>query len=324
MATSSHPDAFYRDSLAAVPSLSAMSLRTYMAHLRALQQMGGGSIDHIVISPKAVYALICAKTQQAMSRQSYIGTVLSLYRHIPALKAAHPDQHKAWRTFMTAESASAEVRYQNNEPTDRQRAAHVPWPDILRMRDALDKTSTAYLLLCMMSMVPPLRADLDRLAIFRKPPSPTALADSPNYLLIDEKGGGIRLVLHAFKSKNVNMPLYSHDLPPDLCSVISASLLASPRAYLFVQPRSGEPFSSSITYTTFANKLLKVALQNTGACHNMIRHAFVSALPERLRVGDRQAIAKLMAHSHEQNLKYRLFFDNNPGHDVLGIPVVTL
>lgn len=313
-----HPDAFYTAGLDAASGLSANSKRTYSEHLRMLQHLGSPAaashhlytLDHVVRHPKSMYALICAKSAQSMSRMSYISAVLTLFRHIPELAERYPRAVDAWRAHLAVESSKAAQRYDNNEPTAAQLAAHVPWADVLKARDALSRDSIEYLLMAMYTMIPPLRADFDRLAILHSKPNGRQVAEeTPNYVLIEP--ASTTLFLNAYKTRKNTGHEYSKVLPPQLRAAIDRSLGQCPRAFLFTQPRSGEPFSTPHAYTVFAGRIFKRVLHNPHASTNTLRHSYITALPDRMKVGVRDQIARDMLHTTAMSYRYRLDVDSD-------------
>lgn len=307
-------DAFYTDAVARSASLSAMSKRTYASHLRTLQAQGacGHSIDYLVRHPTAVYALICAKTDESMSRMTYISTVLTLYRQVQELTERYPVEHAEWRHHLAVETAASGERYLNNKATSRQLAAHVPWPRVLEARDALPRGGQDHLLMSMYTRVPPLRCDLDRVRLYTEGRTPTQdqQRESPNYLLIDAAKMTMTLVLGEFKTKKEHTPEYRHTLPPNLTATIRASLELEPREYLLVQPRFGDPFPTADAYTKHANKVLRRVLGNPVVSISSLRHSFLTWLPAELTVGKREQVARLMTHSFSQQARY-IYHDLN-------------
>lgn len=302
-------DSSFLDALSSVTALSFMSKKTYLAHIYMLQDTGGvhHTIDYVVRHPQHTYDLICNKTDQAKSRVAYINSILTLYRHIPTLAERYPKEHAAWRVHLALEDGNANKRYEKGEPTDRQRAAHVPWADILRARDALPRDSIDYLFMACNTYMVPLRADLDHIAIHYKQPTAPQLKASPNYLLI-HKPDMMTIVLNEWKTKTASNPTYSQDLLPVLCSIIAASIARSPRDFLFVQLRNGDPFSSAQAFTLFSRRLLKRVLHNEHASQNTLRHSYISALPD-MQPGERDNEARKLGHSPAMSLRYKLNLD---------------
>ena len=83
-------------------------------------------------------------------------------------------------------STKAQEKYENMEASERQKRSYVSWADIITTRDNIkDKTSNEYLLLCMYTMIPPARADMNVIKIYYN----NDQIDSkkyPNHLLINK------------------------------------------------------------------------------------------------------------------------------------------
>lgn len=293
-------DAFYAAALAST-SLSADTKRSYDSKLRRLQDITGvhHTVQWVLTHPTAVYKSLVAKTADSTTRAVCITAVLSIFRHIPSLKKEHEREHMHWSEHMRKESKETAKRYNDNKPTPRQAAAHVPWAQVVRARDALAVESREYLLMSMYTMHPPARADYDRLAIRYKAPTAEEVKTEPNYLLI--KGPSTMIMyLNAYKTKKAGGEGMTQELPPHLCAVIKSSLDREPRDFMFTEVRSGRPFKDAAAYTVWGGRVLKRVLGNKNASFNTLRHSFLSWLSTQeekdVTEGDRKDVARLMMH----------------------------
>lgn len=301
-------DAFYSAALNSAP-LSAETRRSYDSKVRRLQDITGvhHTVHWVLSHPAHVYVHLVDKTKDPTTRAACIGAVMSMYRHIPALKERYAAEYGTWGEYAALESVERAKRYDSNQPTPRQAAAHVPWADVESARDALPVDSIEYLLMAMYSFQPPARADYDRLAIRYTEPTEKDLEATPNYLRMQ---GPVTITMHlnAYKTKKVGQEGMTQDLPSHLCAVIWASLERDPREFLFTEARSGQPFKGADSYTKWAGRILKRVLNNPSASFNTLRHSYLNHLGtipiENLSEAGRKEIARRMMHSPAMARQY--------------------
>lgn len=316
----SKPDKFYTDALEAA-KLSVATMRVYNSNLKMLQGLGGTrhTTDYVIRHPTQTYALICKKTSKSMSRKTYIGAVMSLFKNVPGLAERHPKELVVWQQAHTEECAAADEWYTMNKATERQEHTHVPWPEVLRVRDELPRDGMDYLFLSMYTYLPPARLDYDRLAMLmprdKEPTTPAELEAEPNYVVISSPRQ-MTMHLNAYKSKPKDGPGMTQDLPPVLCAIVWASLQRKPRRYLFNELITGEPFKTSTAHIVYASRLLKRVLKNNAVSVSALRHSFITNLPARLKAGVREDIARRMMHGVAQSLCYNLLTEGEGEYDV--------
>lgn len=263
-------------------------------------------IDHCVVVLKKMKENGLEKPE---STKAYINTILALFKYTEKLKEKKPKAYKCWLGEFTKVNEIAMAKYNNLAASDKQVASFVAWEDILQKRDDLNRDSIEYLLLCMYTMIPPSRADMNHIKIFNREPSEKESSIQPNYLVIgggDGSGGGMRLVYNEFKSKNKNLLKYEKELPMELVEVIKRSLKVMPREYLFVSSRNGQPFVNPNSYTKFVHRILEKVIKK-GVTINTLRHSFVMSLDfNRITPLEKERIAKELMHSVPTMERYRL------------------
>ncbi len=301
--------------------LSASSKVNYAARLRNLKRiLPDRSLDYMLRHPLAVCDRIRQSYTGNQTRRAHISALLTLFRYNPDVKDMYEKHYYEYRKYLDENIVEGDVKIRNNEPSERQVEGFVPWSEILRVRDTLDKTSTEYLFLCMHTMIPPIRADLNMVAIYvAKKPTEADKAQSPNYMMVSDPSRQckITLVLTEYKTKTKRHTVYEKELPPALCSIVRQSLVRHPRKYLFVSPRLNEPFREARVYSNFINRLLLKVFKKPLTI-SMIRHSFISHLDHgKLTSGEKQDLAHDMMHSVSMQDKYRLLFkDDKPEVDV--------
>lgn len=288
--------------------LSDMSKKSYSERLWKIVKLTGKDMDWVLTNCKKTMELIRKHVDEPQTRKALVNSIMTLFKHIQGLKEQKCKAFASWVQCSDGVHKEADMRYQTLEPTQRQIEAHVPWADIIKARDSLDKKSTEYLLLCLYTMIPPARADYNKVKLYNgKAPSPKDIENFPNYLVINEKS--MVLVFNEFKTytqlnKQKREP-YVKELPKDLVKVIRASLKNTPRQFLIISPRNGEPYHLANSYTQyFDRKLSKIFNKRTSI--NMLRHS--AALNHRLddmTPLEKKMVADDMMHSPEMFEAYR-------------------
>ena len=300
-------------------SLSDISKKSYVDRLNSLQNQTGVTIFYMMTNPKKMLLLLQQKYNQAQTQKAFVNVVLTLFKRNQSLLDKHSKEHALWKHAFDEIHKLSEQKYNDNKPSTKQQSSFIPWEKVIAARDKLPRDSIEYLWLSCHTMIPPIRADLDRVRIvYENDLSNKNLNEksSPNFLIINRKlarthGWEMTLVLTAFKTAKT-MKSYEKKLPALLSEIIKKSLLRFPREYLFVSTVTGKPFENTATYTRFANRLLSRVLSPYKVTISMLRHIFVSHFDHgKLTSGEKHALAKDMMHSPAMFDKYRLFFSDN-------------
>lgn len=311
-------------------ALSETTLQNYENRLNLLQQESGLTVHYMLRHPEHAHAVIVGKSGDVpQTVRSYITAFLTLFRHDRKLRERHDVKYQAFKDLFRTVDKVVQDRYNSNAPTERQRDVYMPWSDVLAKRDALvvdatkkDKKDGAEdkngannidrLIICLYTMIPPLRADFGNVRILTREPlgkdgkggKDDAL--SGNYLVVRDTY--MRLVLNEFKSKSRRLPQYSKVLPAPLDAVIRASLIAHPRRHLLVSPRTNEPFLRDNTYVVYVHRVFERVLGKKVSI-SMMRHIFVNSLDfNTMTSGQKCQLAADMLHSTTTNDRYRLIF----------------
>lgn len=285
--------------------LSPVSKRVYLQRLKTLVQENKKDIYYIVTHPDEFTKWIADNYESDQTRKSYYSAILALFRHNEGLKEQEKENYSKWYTAFNAVHNKIEERYKRNEPTKRQQDAYVPFADVIKARDSLEKGTNERLLFSMYTYLPPLRADFNDVIIYksRVPEKP-----QQNYIVLKQNSG--TLVLKEFKTTG-KLHAIEKDLPKELIDEIQESLKVAPREWLFVD-RDNKPFSAK-SFTQWANRILARVLGKRTTI-SMLRHSFISSLDfNKLSVVEKERIAKDMAHTVGMQDKYRFIFDTPSG-----------
>ena len=285
--------------------ISETSRQNYEKRLRWMEDFTGKSVRHLLLNPSETYAAIKKRDKEPQTRRTIMTAFLAVFRHDKAFQRQHRLKYQAFRKYYRELDTVVQARYDANEPTCKQREAYMPFGEVLAKRDALPKSSDEYLLLCMYTMIPPARADYNKVRILHREPEGVE-ATTGNYMVVRQ--GYARLVLNEFKSKGRSFPQHVKILPRDLEAVVRESLRQKPREYLFVSPRTGAPYDKDNTFVVYVNRVFERVLGKRIGI-SMMRHIYVNSLDlNALTSGERKRISQDMMHSLETNDRYRLKF----------------
>ena len=280
--------------------LSPVTRERYIERLNTLEKGLEKDIYEVIKGAKASIAWIRKNYKSDITQKTLFSLVLSLYRYLPGLKEKFASSHAAWlEAFQTVDKA-IEERYNQNEPTQKQREGYVSFDAIVKKRDALAKGSIERLLLGMYTHIRPMRADYNQVRLYK---SAVPAKHEPNYITL--KRNGCHMHLEEYKTAKTYGP-YELDLPAELCSELHASLDKWPRQYLFAM-KNDLPFAKSNSYIRWANKTLQTLFAPQTTTLTIIRHAYINSLDmNKLTIAERMEEARLMGHSKNVQEIYRL------------------
>ena len=287
--------------------LSQVTKRVYLERIKYMLTHQKVDVFTILRNPQKYVTWIKENFDSLATQKSYISAILAIFRHNEGLKQQEQKHYDAWYAAFQEIHAEIDERYKRNEPSERQTQGYVPYEEIVKKRDELEKGSIERLLLGMYTYIPPLRADMNRIRIFNTPSSSAIKED--NYMVLDEKNKTGKLVLNEFKTAS-SAHQYEKELPTVLVQEIMANLEKDPRNYLF-QDRNGSPYRAS-SYTKWANRTL-YRIFGKNLTISLIRHSYINTLDfNTLTVQEKEAIARDMAHTVGTQDRYRLIFHKPP------------
>lgn len=287
--------------------LSDTSKKNYVARLKRLGDLtrGRGPAWFVDNCQETFDFLHDEGVDEPQTLRSYVNAVLALFKYNPTLKEKHKLEYEKWREKFKEIDKVTEHKYMTLQASQRQIEVYVPWSEIVKKRETLEKESDEYLLLSMYTMIEPSRADMNKIRIWRGvEPSEAQKKEDPNYLLI--KPTGMTLVYNEFKSKSRRLQKYENELPVGLQKVIKASLQRKPRDYLIVSPRSGEPYHNAHSFTSYFDRMLHRVFGKKVTI-NTLRHSYINSLDmNKITPLEKEKMAKNLMHSVSTFEKYRL------------------
>jgi hypothetical protein len=294
--------------------LSDSTKDNYKRRMQKLVTMTNKDLDWVLANCKKTLEIMEKNgVTEPQSVKALLSVIVALFKHAKQLKAQMPKAYKCWLAAFLKINEIVESKYDNLEPSEKQVDAYVPWSDIIKRRDELDKDGNEHdkhLILSLYTMIPPARADLNMIRIYRNTePKESDKAQYPNFLLINATGKKkvtMTLVYNEFKSKSKFLQLYEKVLPANLIEVIEASLKRQPREFLIVSPSTKKPFDKPNSYTKYFNRILKDIFKNKDMSINTLRHSYVMSVNfNTLTPAQKESIAKDMMHSPDMFDRYR-------------------
>lgn len=285
--------------------LSDVSKTNYKYRLERLTILTNKDVDWILNNCKKTLTILKEnKITEPQSVKAMINAILTIFKHTKGLRDTHKKSYTCWVDNFKEVNEKAQEKYEKIEASERQIEAYVPWAEILQKRDELDHTSQEYFILCLYTMLPPARADFNKVRIVKEDKITDALVkEYPNHLIISKKN--MKLVYNEFKTKSKKLQMYEKVLPDSLTSVIKASLKRQPRDFLVVS-NNGEPYHKANSFTQLVKRVLYKVFQKNMSI-NTLRHSFVNSVDmNKITPQEKQQLASEMMHSPEMFDRYRL------------------
>lgn len=288
-------------------TLARRSIQAYKYRLTKLVNFVNHDVDWILTHPKETIECIRKNVSEPETIKAYCNSVLTIFKHVSDLKIKMAKSHALWTEEFKNINQITSYKFDTLTPSEKQKNVFVPWEDILKRRDELDKNSVHYLALCMYTLIPPCRGDYWRIPFVTDYLTEAEEADDPNYIIVEDSPSGMKmtLVLNEFKTSKFYHKRFEEKLPTQLVKVIQKSRYINPRKYLFVT-KKGEPFKDSCAFANYMRRILFEIFAKQVTI-NTLRHSFVSSIDfNKLTPLEKSNLASQMMHSPAMFERYRL------------------
>jgi hypothetical protein len=283
-------------------NLSPLTKQNYIDRIHQLEKLLDHSILDIIKNAENSIMVIRKTYPLDTTRKMYITVIMSLFRHVPHLKEQYNKAFMIWSSAFKDHDKAIEEKYKMNEPSEKQKAGYVAYDEIKEKRFTLPKGSIDRLILAFYTDIYPLRADFNRVRLYKTVPE----SHEPNYIHM-RKAGACKLYLNEYKTY-AKHGTFEKELPATLCQEIYDSLEENPRDWLFINANK-EPFDLSNSFIHYINNRLK-RIFGKPLTISLIRHSFISTLDfNKLTIAEKEIIAKEMTHTIRLQDQYRLIFD---------------
>ncbi|DBA89228.1 TPA: hypothetical protein ACH3X1_016373 [Trebouxia sp. C0004] len=233
------------------PELSDSSKHNYAQCLMAMSAKLGQPISELAMQPMTILPWIKKKYPEVATQKNMVTAVLAVLRRMPTMKQQHRQALAIWLQASKEREAQQQARLKGNEPSARQQRGYIDFKEVIKVRTTLAKGSRQRLLLAFYTMIPPLRCNLDRVALLQCPASAATISPDEvdavrenNFLCLPagRKKPAI-LVLREFKTAN-SAGIWRRTLPMNLTQELWTSLQAEPHRKWLFTTRSGIPYTA--------------------------------------------------------------------------------
>ena len=270
------------------------------------------SLYWIMTNPEAIYEglkhyvksthgrfnkTISVHTQRAYLTYPY--SILKLYNR--NILEKNPDLEQRYKKILDELNEPIADIYVNGNALEKEVDAYVPYTKLCETRDNL-KEGDEHLLLCLYTMIPPVRSNYESVRIYGNDEKPED-DNKNNYILIKEgkKNPTCKLVLNEYKTSKKNGQIVIN-IPKDLSEVIINSLNKNPRNYLF--ETKGKPYTST-NFNKWANTHLH-KLFNKNFSLTSFRHIYITDYVPQLNDEDKKIVSHIMGHSENMQKGYEM------------------
>lgn len=197
-----------------------------------------------------------------------------------------------WKKHQKANWEVIQERYDENRPSDLQRRCIMPYEEILKIRNTLEKGSIERLLLSLYTIMEPVRADYFATELITEGQTPKA----DNYITDLSK-----ITITDFKTKGVYEKI-ENILPEEIQEELRLSLEKQPRNYLFVNS-SLAPYDSRTAFSVWACRALTRCLKHPMTL-TVLRHLYIGHQASCKSTKELRLIARKMGHSRNMQRMY--------------------
>lgn len=223
---------------------------------------------------------------------------MAIFTYNQDFKETNKQLYDEWNTEVKKIKDKIDEKYESNRPTSKQETAYIDYEKVVEIRNKLKAGTQERLLIYMYTEIPPVRNDYHLMRIYKKKPK----YDVGNYFIMNKEPV---IILNDFKTDKTYEQI-KIGIPKSLLEEIEASLKLQPRDYLFTSGRDDKPYNSDNTFSKWANRTLKKVFKNNMSL-TTLRHIYITRRDLKLEEKsgtERKEIAKIMAHSLEQQQKY--------------------
>jgi hypothetical protein len=268
----------------------------------------------LVKSPKKVIDKLKELYPNENTRKTYFSRIVAYMK----TNNIGPNVVKKYSTSMNEAKEKVQEVIDENELTANQAEKHVTWDQILDVREQAKKLSELsfdqyqdYLILCLYTMLPPVRTDFAVMEVINRMPAKTKLNDEDTTNYYVKSANKQEFVINRYKTKKA-YGTNSYRCPDDLAKVIDLWLKEyntkpsgkSPH-WLLVNETATAPLSPVDLVQRIRNIFNKFTGLKVGI--NLLRHAFLSNMLQgcaSVTLKERKKWAGIMGHSVATQIEY--------------------
>ena len=236
------------------------------------------------------------------TRRSYYSCLKSVLRDANL----YPNAQKAYNTPFVKLSKKVQELANKQLLSPTEKAKYLPWKDILALKtkfipsgDDEDKFRAwqDYVIYCLYTMMPPMRADWAPMKVFDKKPK----EDKGNYLILRKKNSIV--VLNEYKTHK-KFGRMEFKIPSSLYDVLVYWRTLNPSEWLILKTK-GEPMTSANLSQYMSRMFLRHC--DKGVTINTLRHSYITYMRagKEMTLVQKDALAKTMMHTARENELYK-------------------
>jgi hypothetical protein len=287
----------------ATPELAEKSVAVYTTMLNNLKKQLNETSEDFLLDAERVSGWIDGSKYANNTRKMYYIAIVNKIRGQTDDKTQKALE--VYRKKMEEYNNKQKAIYETQELNEKEKNKFLPWKEVLEVRKKLETNANdlysfqEYLIVCLYTMMPPVRLDYANMKVVHGLPTDT----SGNYMAILPQNK-FRFILNQYKTaKTYGQAVF--DAPPSLCKVIKQWLgmfLETPEWLLY--SHSGEPMSESVLSNTVRTIFQREA--NKATTITTLRQSFVSHQRKgELPLRSLKSMAKQMCQSVDMNCLYR-------------------
>ena len=287
----------------AAPELSTRSKEVYTTMLNTLRKHLQKDNDDYLLDAQPVIDWIEASKYANNTKKMYYIAIVN------KIRTGEDERTKKalelYRPKMESYNMKQQEIYEKQELNDKEKEKFLPWKDVLEVRRKLEEAAhdlfsfQEYLLVCLYTMVPPIRLDYAYMKVVEGLPTDT----SGNYLAILPRNQ-YKFILNEYKTARAYGQT-TWDAPPCLAKVLKqwfSMFLETPEYLLWSHGET--PMSETVLSNTIRSIFMRHA--NKPATVTTLRQSFVSQQRKgELPLRKLKSMAKQMCQSVDMNCLYR-------------------
>lgn len=294
---------------------------SYLQNLKTMCRLMGKeynkpvTVKWLICHPAEVIKALHTAYPNYLTRKSMVIAAKAVFKHSPKAREKYADCYAKWdRVHKQLEEERTNVAH-SLEPTEREREAWVPWPEVLEAERMLARECYGdwpHLLLAMYCLIEPLRADFGNVRIVQKD---LGIGHEQRSYLIEPQS---KLVLKDTKTSK-HHGFYERQLPEKLMRIIMRSRELCPRDHLFIKAGAEPvPFEKRNSFVQYANREL-YRIFNRPVTIRMLRQSYISSMDfSNMRPSELYQAARHMNHSLGMQQQYRRkMVDKRPEQEVM-------
>jgi hypothetical protein len=264
-------------------AVSASSYDSYSKRLANVMKISGKkTLQEVIDDPIGVHKKLAeyfkAKgSLKPSTMANYLVPILKTMSINKEYQTKHQQQYTAWLNYMKEYRDAETSNYKKNTLTDEQKEKWVTFEEMQGKYMELVDDPTVYtnkrkhfhfLLVALFTHLRPKRSDYGAVKLLNKRPKNM---DQGNYIVLS-KGDPV-LVLNHYKTSHVYKAIIEK-IPPELYAVLTKSVKAFPRAYLFLSSQD-QPYLKNKSFSEFVRTTM-MELFNKKMGVSLWRHVYVS------------------------------------------------